>query len=315
MFFRRLKNLLNGRVITGTLTSTIMILGVAWFIADRDYEPAIAALTGIAAFVGLFKFSFLSFDKNLAADRIALVVGNDSYPQLGELPAVRRDVEAVCRSMEAKGFKIIKKINPSTLELRKAVYDFQTILSTGGVGLFYYAGHAAQIEGRDLIVPVDRETTTPEAVLQNALNLNDLLGPVDKIIEDSPEHNGSLVIYATAAGGIAIDHLGGDHEHSPFARAFLELVERWNLEIFDLFRLLCRKVSQATESKQVPWLAASLDTEFYFKPIIKERVGVLKLLVFDACRTNPFFRTRYAHIYEPDNSGEDIGAGCAESPR
>jgi hypothetical protein len=128
MWLRRLKNFLNARIIMGTFTSTIMILGVAWFIADRDYEPAIAALTGIAAFVGLFKYSFLSFDKNLAADRIALIVGNDDYPQLGQLQTVSRDVDAVCESMAEKGFRIIKRVNPSTMELKKAIYDFQTIL-------------------------------------------------------------------------------------------------------------------------------------------------------------------------------------------
>jgi uncharacterized caspase-like protein len=191
---------------------------------------------------------------------------------------------------------------------RKPVLIFQFIswrsISTGGVGLFYYAGHAAQIDGHDLILPVDHEFTSREAVLQHAIDLNALLGPVDRIIENSPEHNGSLVIYATASGGVAFDQLDEDDGHSPFARAFLDLTNRWNLEIFDPFRLLCRKVSQTTEAKQVPWLSASLDTEFYFKPIVKEKVGVLKLLVFDACRTNPFFGTSYAYIWEPNNQVE-----------
>ena len=171
-------------------------------------------------------------------------------------------------------------------------------LSTGGVGFFYYAGHAAQIDGRDLILPVDMRAQSREEFLRYAIDLNSLLGPVDKIIEESPDHNGSVVIYSTASGATALDSTDKFKEHSPFAMAFLELMERWNLEIFDLFRLLCRRVSDITEGTQIPWLAASLNVEFYFKPIIREQIGILKVLVFDACRNNPFARTPLAVVFE-----------------
>jgi caspase domain-containing protein len=315
----RLRNFLNSRVISGVLTSLIMILSIAWYISDRGFEPLIAAIGGVLGFVGLFKYSFLSFDKNLVTDRIALVVGNSHYP-FGNLLNVKSDTEAVCKSLKAKGFKIIKRDNPNRSELLKAIYDFQTILSTGGVGFFYYAGHAGQIDGRDLILPVDVGGTAEfghsrtqnrerdiafsfrpksrEDFLRFAIDLNALLGPVDKIIEESPDHNGSVIIYSTASGAKAIDASEEFNDHSPFARIFLGLMEKWNLEIFDLFRLLCQRVSAVTHGSQIPWLAASLNVEFYFKPIIPEKIGILKILVFDACRTNPFARTPFASLFE-----------------
>ena len=123
----RLKNFINARVITGTLTAVLMVLGIAWYLAEGGFEPLIAAVGGVLGFVGFFKYSFLSFDRNLTTSRIALVIGNYSYP-MGDLPNAKSDIEAVCESLREKGFKIIKRENPPKQELIKAIYDFQAIL-------------------------------------------------------------------------------------------------------------------------------------------------------------------------------------------
>ena len=333
MGFRRLRNFANARIITGSLTTTLMILGIAWYITERGFEPAIAAIAGIAGFISFFQFSFMSFDKNLTADRIALIVGNQNYTNSPPLVNSINDAEEVCKSLSKKGFKIIKRLDPSTSELKKAIYDFQTILSTGGIGLFYYSGHAAQIDGRDYILPVDTYLDSKEEFTKKAIDLNMLLEPVDQIIEESPDHNGSIVIYSTASGKMAFDFfmkpekakesnqkskqskpdtseiMGIEqNRHSPFAQAFLGLIDKWNLEIFDLFRELLKKVRSSTDYYQIPWLSASVDTEFYFKPIIKEKVGVLKILVFDACRNDPFYRppSYYSFIVRDDSENDNI---------
>ena len=325
MNLRNLKNIANLRILTGAITTAAMIIGISWFVSDQSHEPLLAMLAGILAFISFFKYSFLSFDRNLVSDRIALIVGNKQYRNSPPLINSVNDAEAVCEKLRKLGFRTIKKIDPTTNELRKAIYDFQTILSVGGVGLFYYSGHASQIDGDDYILPVDVILDSSEEFRKYAINLNDLLGPVDKIIDDSPEHNGSIAIYSTASGGIAFDSFikpenkesseKGKYEdgklanetqnqssYSPFAEAFLSLCDRWNLELFDLFRKLCQIVPKATENSQVPWISASVNTEFYFKPIIKEDIGVLKILIFDACRTAPFFRPRQ---YYGIQSGDD----------
>jgi uncharacterized caspase-like protein len=262
----------------------------------------------------------------LVADRIALVVGNKQYQNSPPLQNSLNDAEAVCKKLRKLGFKTIKRIDTTTDELKKAIYDFQTILSVGGVGLFYYSGHATQIDGIDYILPVDVILNEPKDFKKFAINLNELLRPVDKIIDESPEHNGSIAIYSTASGDVAFDFFvkpdkedsdekgtskkGEESDikqkrsfYSPFTEAFLSLCDRWNLEIFDLFRRLCQKVPEATENKQIPWISASVNTRFYFKPIFKEDVGVLKILVFDACRDNPFYRPSVYYELRTSNVG------------
>jgi hypothetical protein len=319
MRLNKLKNFANARIFTGASTLTAVVITVSWYYSDRSHEPLLAMLTSIGAFLSTFKYSFLSFDLNLTADRIALVVGNQNYQNSPPLLNSASDAEAMCFTLEKLGFRIIKRIDPSVDELKKAIYDFQTILSIGGVGLFYYSGHAAQIDGNDYILPVDARLKSKEDFQAQAINLNDLLGPVDRIIEDSPEHNGSIALYSTASGSDAFDFFikpkdskeksgtgnteatgrskaGKPPPHSPFATELLKLCRKWNLEMFDLFRELCRRLPEATNNLQVPWISASVNMEFYFKPLVKEQVGVLKILVFDACRSNPFFRPPVYYI-------------------
>jgi hypothetical protein len=188
MKLNRLKNLANLRILTGTSVTTVLIVTASWFYTDRSHEPLLALLTSVSAFLAAFKYSFLSFERNLIGDRIALVVGNANYVNAPSLMTSANDAEAICKCLRKIGFCIIKKIDPSTSDLRKAIYDFQTILSVGGVGLFYYAGHAAQIEGSDYILPVDAPPKSPKNFKDHAINLNELLGPVDRIIDDSPNH-------------------------------------------------------------------------------------------------------------------------------
>jgi hypothetical protein len=313
MRLSRLKNFANARILTGASTLTAVVITVSWYYTDRSHEPLLAMLASVGAFLSTFKYTFLSFDLNLTADRIALVVGNRNYQNSPPLLNSASDAEAMCSTLENLGFRIIKRIDPSADELKKAIYDFQTILGIGGVGLFFYSGHAAQIDGNDYILPVDARLKTREDFQAQAINLNDLLGPVDRIIENSPEHNGSIALYSTESGRDAFDFFIKPEEtkeksgaseteatnrpkaskppqHSPFATELLKLCPKWNLEIFDLFRELCRRLPEATNNLQVPWISASVNTEFYFKPLVKEEVGVLKILIFDACRSSPFFR-------------------------
>ncbi|MEO0835842.1 MAG: hypothetical protein AAFY16_07635, partial [Cyanobacteria bacterium J06642_3] len=62
---KKLKNFINFRIVTGTITATLMILGIAWYFTEGTYPSAIAAISGIGSFLGLFQYSFLSFDKNI----------------------------------------------------------------------------------------------------------------------------------------------------------------------------------------------------------------------------------------------------------
>ena len=50
------------------------------------------------------------------------------------------------------------------------------------MAVFYYAGHALQYDGQNLLLPVDTRTTSAKEVVADAMRLNDLID----IVKDDP---------------------------------------------------------------------------------------------------------------------------------
>ena len=77
--------------------------------------------------------------------RTALVIGNADY-SFAPLRNPINDADAVAKSLEEAGFNVILAKNAGHAELEKAVKELgDELKSKGGVGLFYFSGHGAQI--------------------------------------------------------------------------------------------------------------------------------------------------------------------------
>ncbi len=228
-------------------------------------------------------------DKIVRSNRIALVIANGAYIHAPRLGSPVREGEAVIEKLEKKYFRIMKRFNATREELYKAIEHFQILLSAGGVGLVYYAGHGMQVGCDDIIFPIDISgDLNDHNIMTEGINLTRILAPIDKIIENSPKNNGAVIVYATASGDSAADGLGG---FSPFSTHFMAGLDIDELEFFGFFKYICKNVSAETNGAQVPWLSASLDVDFFFNDFAKDAdIGVLKIIVFDACRDKPFWR-------------------------
>ncbi len=93
----------------------------------------------------------------LAESRIALVIGNGAYtnaPALLNPPNDARLMSAVLRKL---GFEVVEKINSDQKAMKRAIVRFGrrlTELGDQAVGLFYYAGHGVQVQGRNYMIPI-----------------------------------------------------------------------------------------------------------------------------------------------------------------
>ncbi len=96
--------------------------------------------------------------------RIALIIGNQNYRRVGVLENPLNDIDLISETLETHDFKVIKKSNLDYYQMKKSIDDFQTILSSGGIGLIYYAGHAAYLDGEDILFPVDVDASSYEIV-------------------------------------------------------------------------------------------------------------------------------------------------------
>src|SRR5262245_18515652 len=93
--------------------------------------------------------------------RVALVVGNDAYPQSPLNNAVN-DARAVQDVLRTAGFRVDLRTDTSRDDLAKAVEAFGAAISRSDVrlGFFYYAGHGTQVNWRNYLVPVDANVTS-----------------------------------------------------------------------------------------------------------------------------------------------------------
>ena len=247
---------------------------------------------GLGAVAALWPFRPQTAPSYAAAQRTALVVGNSRYKNLPLLPNAERDAAMVSAALETHGFRVIKKIDADREVLVQAVTDFETTLSVaGGVGLFYYAGSAAYVGGVDIILPVDATEDLTEMKIQGGINLTRLSAGIKAKITKKVADNGSAVIYSASKGQEASD--GPPGQNSPFARAFLAALDNEEDELGDVFRHIRQAmaadqnmVSQA--AKQTPYFEDSRTSRFYFSKPENEVAGILRVLVFNSCRDNPF---------------------------
>src|SRR5262245_50947735 len=88
--------------------------------------------------------------------RIALVIGNERYLQ-NPLGNAANDARAMAELLTKAGFAVDMKVDATLAQMTSAI-DALGKTITGRVvdtSLFYYAGHAAQLEWHNYLLPVD----------------------------------------------------------------------------------------------------------------------------------------------------------------
>ena len=90
-------------------------------------------------------------------DRIALVIGNSDYSNVGKLNNPNNDANDIASILGKLNFDVTKVMDASLIDIQRAVNDFLQALDEYAVGLFFYAGHGMQIDGKNYIVPVNQK--------------------------------------------------------------------------------------------------------------------------------------------------------------
>jgi uncharacterized caspase-like protein len=111
----------------------------------------------------------------LADKRVALVVGNSAYRNVGRLDNPANDAKLLSETLRALGFTLVG--GGAQLDLDKAAFDrtvqaFGAQLAGADVGLFYYAGHGVQVRGENYLIPVDANPTKEADVDFQMLDTN-----------------------------------------------------------------------------------------------------------------------------------------------
>ncbi len=213
--------------------------------------------------------------------RVALVIGNGAYKS-SPLKNPVNDATDIAGVLDDLGFQVILQTDANRRTMHKAMQQFREKLrGTQSMGLFYYAGHGAQYNGRNYLLPIGHNITSASDLPIDALDAQGVLAqmqeagnPVNVVILDACRDQpfpgstrsgtrglaridaitGSLVAYATKPGGVAEDGAG---RNGVYTSALLRQMREPGLSLTDLFNRVGLEVSRATAGKQEPWVSLS----------------------------------------------------------
>ena len=92
-----------------------------------------------------------------AADKVALIIGNQKYDEVvfGDIVHAEDDARDIANCLRELQFKVVSLINLTRKEMIIAFENFYKLLSHGVYGVFYFAGHGFEFGGENYLIPVD----------------------------------------------------------------------------------------------------------------------------------------------------------------
>lgn len=230
----------------------------------------------------------------LSQDRVALVIGNSAYEKTSILANPINDAEAISERLAELGFHVQFVSNATAQKMRQALDEFKVLADAADVAMVYFAGHGIELGGENYLIPVDAKMLTEAEAQLETVSLDEIELAVEGakglaiIILDACRNNpfvntivrkngaratarglvpielsrpGAVIGFSAAPGKIALD---GDGAHSPYARAFLDVLSQPGVEIGQFFRRIAKNVYDATGGRQLPTIHSQLPVIEYF---------------------------------------------------
>lgn len=222
---------------------------------------------------------------------LALVIGNAKYSlEKYVLDNSSNDAADFGAKLESLKFDVIKVKDCNIGNFDIALKEFQERLKGYQVGLFFYSGHALQIEGRNYLTAVDTGFQDEFTVKRTSIGLHEVIdrietvNPTIKIIildacRDNPFSNqfrgisidglapvyapkGSIIAFSTSPGQKAMD--SGAGRNSIYTGALLNHISDRNIPIEEFFKRVRTTVYSLTNGRQTSWEHTSMIGNFSF---------------------------------------------------
>jgi uncharacterized caspase-like protein len=233
--------------------------------------------------------------------RVALVIGNVHYDNLGELPNDKNDADAMTQTLTNLGFTVNKVLDLNAKQMDDEIEKFIKQLQQDSIGLIYYSGHGLELAGNQYLVPINASATNIErTIVRENVSVPNIVeqladkaalsilildacrnNPITKalkgkglsnaksgVAEVKPAHR-TLIASATSSGDTALPNCG---ENSCYTKQLLSYLKTQpQIEA----RILLGKVGEAvrdeTKNDQEPWVTSSYGEDFYFDPLLHTR--------------------------------------------
>ena len=223
--------------------------------------------------------SIALFSTTAHAKRVALIIGNNAYENVGPLEKAVNDARAMDKALAAIGFATIRAENTTHRQMNLKLLEFASQLEQGDEALFFFAGHGVEIDGRNYLLPTDVPDAAPgqdELIKSLSVGSDVVLDYIRRkgvrvsiLILDACRNNpfkragtrslggtrglaqarapeGTFIMYSAGVGQLALDTLGeGDsHPNSVFTRSLIPLLKEPGLSLPQTARKVRRQVQK-----------------------------------------------------------------------
>jgi len=238
---------------------------------------------------------FFSTDLNAQSERrLALVIGNSAYQHAGALADPANDAAALAQEFKTLGFEVIEGRDLDRADMDRTIRQFASALSGAEIGVFFYAGHAVQVDGQDYLVPIDAYLKDASQFDVEMVRLDVVLQAMERasktniIFIDASTNNpvisdladrmgtrqissglappkladGTLVNFSAASSHVAHDGSGAS---SAYTRALLKHI-RSEQDLLTVLGRVQEDVSQTTGGLRSTWTDFRLRKRIYLVP-------------------------------------------------
>lgn len=233
------------------------------------------------------------------ARRMALIVGNSDYQGVTKLKNPVNDADAMAEKLRALGFEVTLLTDIGSDDFWTKLDAFSAEAETAESTLFFYSGHAFQLNGVNYLVPVAAQLTSREAIKAETWSLDSIIARLQNrkrqtlIFLDACRNDplpasvrgsgatadglarlqtgvGTFVAFATKPGAVTFDG-HADATNSPFTTALLNHMDTPGISISDMMIRVRNEVEENTLRRQTPWDQSSLSSQFYFEPEVETK--------------------------------------------
>ncbi|TDL84713.1 caspase family protein [Meridianimarinicoccus aquatilis] len=234
-----------------------------------------------------FAAAMLCYSPAIAADRVALLIGNGGYANTDfTLRNPQNDVQALDAALSDLGFDVRAEVDLTRDAIVDSLEWLQNAANGAEIAMIFYAGHAVQVGTENLAIGVELETLSSPALDKASVSLSDFLAAIESagadlsmVIFDACRDNplgaaqigtagllpvsgglGTLVAYSTDPGNVATDGTG---DNSTFTAALLDHLATPGIDVRLMFGRVRQDVVRETAGLQIPWVEEAVIGEYY----------------------------------------------------
>lgn len=225
--------------------------------------------------------------------KVALVLGEQRYEHLRPLENPLNDALAVEARLQELGFEVFLETNRDLRRMRRALEDFVYDGEGADLALVFFAGHGLEVEGQNLLLPVDADPRDLGTLRDTALPLEEVVQALAQVaprgialidacrsdpfggsqdgtraaaalsenVQVQPgfgrvgRADGLIYAFSAAPGRPALD---GDAGNSPFSEALVRHISTPGLELRSVLTLVQQDVYDRTRGRQLPYIESGL---------------------------------------------------------